>query len=102
MIRARRSRQERLPENHADASLRLDRCGVERLTLSCVNCRASAVYTVADLIDSFGRDHNILVLPDYLLPCGSKRDRCEGACELRATPGGYPEQVRSVKSALGG
>ena len=98
--RARRSRQERLPENHRDACLRLDRCEAERLTVSCANCRASAVYTIADLISSFGRDQNMLTLPDYLLPCPSKRYRREGACELRATLGGYPERVRSVKSAL--
>ena len=58
---------------------------------------ASAVYTVADLIDSFGCDQNVLVLPYYLLPCTNKRDRRDGACELRATLGGYPEHVRSVK-----
>jgi hypothetical protein len=39
---SRRSRQERLPEHHPDAGLRLDRCSVERLTLSRASCGASA------------------------------------------------------------
>ncbi len=97
--RARRTREERIPPNHPDAALRLDRCAATRLTVACENCRASAVYLVDDLCASFGSDHNIAALPTYLLPCPSKRDRREGACRLRSEPGGYEENVRTVEWA---
>jgi hypothetical protein len=97
--RLRRTRAERVPADHPDACLRLDRCLATRLTVTCQSCRASAVYTIGDLRASFGSDHNITRLPEYLLPCPSKRDRREGACHLRAEAGGYQEGVRTVASA---
>lgn len=97
--RLRRTRAEHIPADHADASLRLDRCLATRLTLTCRTCRVSAVYTLDDLRASLGSDHSIAVLPAYLLPCPSKRDRREGACQPRAEPGGYDDNVRTVASA---
>lgn len=100
--RARATRMERIPANHRDASLRLDRCKALAVTVSCSHCSATAVYAIDDLRASFGDGQNITRLPAYLLPCRSKRDRREGACELRATPGGMTEGVRTVKGARGG
>lgn len=97
--RLRRTRAERIPAGHPDASLRLDRCATTRLTVRCEYCRASAVYAVDDLRASFGSDQNVTTLPAYLLPCGSKRSRREGDCHLSAAPGGYDDNVRTVKSA---
>jgi hypothetical protein len=97
--RLRRTRAEHIPADHPDASLRLDRCLATRLTVHCQNCRATAVYTLGDLRASFGGDHNITVLPAYLLPCPSKRDRREGECQPRAEPGGYDHNVRTVAGA---
>jgi hypothetical protein len=97
--RLRRTRMERIPADHRDACLRLDRCLATRLTVSCTNCRTSAVYMLEDLRASFGNDHNVTRLPEYLLPCPSKRDRREGVCHVRAEPGGYEENVRTVQSA---
>lgn len=99
--RLRRTRAERIPADHRDASLRLDRCPAALLTVTCVNCPASAVYAVEDLRRTFPADQNIMVLPIGLLPCRSKRDRREGACHLRAEPGGYEDALRTVKGALG-
>src|SRR5689334_3360139 len=78
--RLRRTRAEHIPADHPDAALRLDRCVAARLTVTCKNCSASAVYTVDDLRSAFRADQNIMALPSYLLPCPSKRDRREGAC----------------------
>ncbi len=50
-----------------------------------------------DLRASFGDGQDVTRLPAYLLPCRSKRDRREGACELRAEPGGTLERVTTVK-----
>lgn len=97
--RARRTRMETIPPDHRDAILRLDRCRALAVTVSCTHCRAAAVYTVDDLRASFGDGRNITQLPAYLLPCCSKRDRREGTCELRATPGGAQQTARTVKSA---
>ena len=100
--RARRTRMERIPADHRDASLRLDRCKALAITVSCTHCSATAVYTIDDLRASFDPGQNITRLPVYLLPCRSKRDRREGACELRAEPGGTMERARTVKGARGG
>lgn len=97
--RLRRTRAEHIPTDHPDASLRLDRCLATRLTVTCENCRTQAVYTVDDLRASLGSDHSITALPAYLLPCPSKRDRREGACQPRAEPGGYHDNVRTVARA---
>jgi hypothetical protein len=99
--RLRRTRAERIPADHPDATLRLDRCVTTRVTVACENCRASAVYAVDDLCASFGGDHNVTRLPAYLLPCASKRDRREGACHLRVVPGGHDENVQTVERAKG-
>jgi hypothetical protein len=91
-----------IPADHPDASLRLDRCTALAVTVSCTHCAATAVYTLDDLRASFDPDQNITRLPAYLLPCRSKRDRREGACDLKAEPGGTLEGVRTVKGARGG
>jgi hypothetical protein len=97
--RLQRTRAEHIPADHPDAALRLDRCVATRLTVTCNNCHASAVYAVEDLRRAFRADQNIMALPPYLLPCPSKRERREGACHLRAEPGGYPDNLRTVESA---
>ncbi len=99
--RARRTRMERVPPDHRDACLRLDRCTAPAVTVSCTHCRAAAVYRVDDLRGSFGDDHNITRLPAYLLPCRSKRDRREGACTPTTEPGGTAEEAGTVKAARG-
>ena len=97
--RAQQTRMERIPASHPDRSLRLDRCPQPIVTVRCANCKVEAVYETADLVKSFGTDRNIRRLPEYLLPCPSKRDRREGVCDLKAEPGGYTAHVRSVKAA---
>ena len=97
--RLRRTRAEHIPADHPDASLRLDRCQATRLTVTCLSCKASAVYPLDDLRASLGSSHNIAALPGYLLPCPCKRDRREGACQPRAEPGGYDDNVRTVAAA---
>jgi hypothetical protein len=99
--RSRRTRLERIPVNHPDASMRLDRCPASNVTVRCTACNVSAVYTLEDLQASFGSDHSILRLPVYLLPCREKRARREGECSLTAEAGGYTEQARSVKGMRG-
>lgn len=99
--RSSRTHLERIPVNHPDASMRLDRCPASNVTVKCAACSVSAVYTLEDLQASFGADHSILRLPVYLLPCRSKRARREGECTLRAEPGGYTEHVQSVKAMRG-
>jgi len=90
--RARRSRQERLPETHADAAMRLDRCGNQRLTVSCVNCRVSAVYAVADLIERFRPDFNVLTLPR--ISCLARASVI--AAKERATYARHPAAIRKT------
>lgn len=98
--RTQRTRRDHIPADHPDASLRLDRCVSPLLTVRCAHCKAMAVYTVDDLRSTYGADQNIMTLPAALLPCASKRDRRDGACELRAEPGGYAADVRTVKGAI--
>jgi hypothetical protein len=61
--RLRRTRREYIPADHPDASLRLDRCLAPRLTVTCENCRVSAICAVDDLRASFGSGRNIMALP---------------------------------------
>ena len=97
--RAQRTRMESIAADHPDASLRLDRCPQPVVTVKCAYCGVEAVYETADLAKSFGADHNIQRLPAYLLPCAEKRNRREGACDLKAEPGGYTQGKRTVKQA---
>jgi hypothetical protein len=97
--RLRRTRAEHIKADHPDADLRLDRCRAKRLTLSCQNCRVSAVYTLEDLWASFGGDYNIMQLPSYLMPCRNKREQRDGACRVRAEPGGFDDCVCTVAEA---
>jgi hypothetical protein len=99
--RARRSREEHLPADHPDACLRLDRCRALAVTVKCTACDVSAVYTLDDLKASFAPSQNITRLPAYLLPCRDKHARREGDCDLRVEPGGYLENLRTVKAARG-
>jgi hypothetical protein len=97
--RAQRTRMENIPADHPDARLRLDRYDALAVTVTCANCRASAVYTMDDLRSSFSPSLNVTRLPAFLLPCGSKRDRRDGACRLTVEESGTLENLRTVERA---
>jgi hypothetical protein len=73
--RSQRTRIEKIPADHPDACLRLDRYPQPIITVKYTYCGVQAVYAIDDLAKSFGVDHNITCLPAYLLPCPSRRDR---------------------------
>jgi hypothetical protein len=83
--RLRRSKQERLPADHRDACLRLDRCSATgAVTFTCASCKRSATLNVADLCKSFGTDRNVSTLGRYIIHCDDKRKRREGYdCDVR-------------------
>src|SRR3954471_4447675 len=95
--RARRTQADRIPKDHVDASLRLDRWRGGFVTFRCVTCGAHATYEATELASVFGADHNITRLPASLVDCPEKLARREGACRLRAEGGAHVGAVQRVK-----
>src|SRR4051794_4250611 len=94
--RARRTQADRIPKDHVDANLRLDRWPGAFVTFRCAKCGAHAVYETRELAGVFGADHNITRLPTSLVDCPEKLARREGACHLRAEGGSHVGAVRRV------
>jgi hypothetical protein len=95
--RARRTQADRIPKDHVDASLRLDRWPGAFVTFRCMTCGAHASYEARDLAGVFGGDANITRLPTSLVDCPEKLARREGACRLRAEGGPHVGMVRRVR-----
>src|SRR4051812_19023690 len=95
--RARRTQADRIPKDHVDASLRLDRWPGAFVTFRCATCGSHAAYETRELAGVFGADHNVTRLPASLVDCPEKLARREGACRLRAEGGSHVGAVRRVK-----
>ena len=68
----------RLSEKHENANLRLDRCPAKSLTFRCQRCGSQATVTLAELMDTFGRDRNVRTIGRHILGCKDKRAHREG------------------------
>ena len=57
---------------------RLDRCPAKSLTFGCQRCGSQATVTLAELMDTFGRDRNVRTIGRHILGCKDKRAHREG------------------------
>src|SRR3954469_24671438 len=98
--RARRTQADRIPKDHVDANLRLDRWPGAFVTFRCATCGSHASYQASELASVFGADHNVTRLPTSLVDCPEKLARREGACRLRAEGGSHVGRVKRIKRPI--
>jgi len=95
--RASRTQAERIPTDHVDVSLRLDRWPGALVTFRCTTCGSNATYETSELASVSGGDHNVTRLPASLVDCPEKPARREGACRLRAEGRSHVGALRRVR-----